>query len=97
MQVLHTALYTFLMVPTFVSYNQGLLEFTIISFFVTTLMFDSGLTPLRKTTSLSLLKSVSRAKAWGKVKNEEKASFSCYRFAAEQKIAKSSDATTYTL
>ena len=33
MQVLHTALYTFLMVPTFVSYNQGLLEFTIISFF----------------------------------------------------------------
>ena len=85
MQVLHTALYTFLMVPAFVSYNQGL-------FFVTTLMFDSGLTPLGKTTSLSLLelmvKSVSRAKAWGKVKNEEKASFSCSRFAAEQKIAK---------
>ena len=50
MQVLHTALYTFLMVPTFVSYNQGLLEFTIISFFVTTLMFDLG-----KTTRLSLL------------------------------------------
>ena len=51
-------------------------------------MFDSGLTPLGKTTSLSLLKSVSRAKAWGKVKNEEKASFFCYRFVAEQKIAK---------
>ena len=55
MQVLHIALYTFLMVPTFVSYNQGLLEFTIISFFVTTLMFDSGVTPLGKTTRLSLL------------------------------------------
>ena len=35
-----------------------------------------------------MVKSVSRAKVWGKVKNEKKASFSCYRFAAEQKIAK---------